>query len=533
MQPLKTFIIYSSKDRAFREELESHLQILIDDKLIELWSDKQILPGEAWDAVIKQKLHESELILLLVSIDLYGSDYIRNEEFKIALDRLQTGKAIVVPIIVRACLWNRIPVIKDLQVLPDGGHAVGDEEVWKSRDKAWHHVAARLVEMIEKKFNPAAIIQHAEPAKTTKSAPVQHAPKPVYTLIKNPVSKRIPLESGVYPGYIMHPEKPAMYLFKYRETIDYGQHYDLVYFDLTKRKTVTLANVGTDNYNLEFLDGILYSTASVKEYETHRILAFKDTQQVATPFDQKIIKYFMLLNGKLVCQFNNQYSYLDEFGKQRKIDFLNVYNIPFIHKTRNLIIVSNFNKQIKSKYQNEWEHPQDYFLLEYDDDMNLVEQRPLFSETNTIKYEGFTEWDANRVLFNQVSDENGDGVITYDEKDNKQLLVLNLETLEVETLVSKKFTLRCTYGLTDHLVLLIDESQEDVLHTGMVYDLNTQKLSRCFELTGSCLQFNLNEDRTKLLYKKILPDPKKGTFYDWENESEIYEMTFAEFIAPT
>ena len=40
MEPLKTFIIYSSKDRELREELEGHLRPLVDLGWLDLWSDK-------------------------------------------------------------------------------------------------------------------------------------------------------------------------------------------------------------------------------------------------------------------------------------------------------------------------------------------------------------------------------------------------------------------------------------------------------------------------------------------------------------
>lgn len=530
MHPLKTFIIYSSKDKTFREELESHLQILIDDKLIELWSDKQILPGEAWDAVIKQKLHESELILLLVSIDLYGSDYIRNEEFKIALDRLQSGKAIVVPIIVRACLWNRIPVIKDLQVLPEGGQAVGDEEVWKNRDKAWHHVAVRLVEMIEKKFSPPS----ADNGEKNHASPKIHSTsQPVYSLIKNPTPQKITLEKGVYSNFTIHPNKPAMYLCRHREILDFSNLYDLVYVDLSKSKSYLLADLGTDNYNLDFHADVLYTTTSVKEFETHKLLAFQDTRKITTPYDNKIFQGYLFLKTTLVYEVKNKYYYLDVLGKERRIDFLDNYSIHFVHSKRNLLIVSQDNQQIKSKYKSKWEHPQAYFLLEYYDDMTLASTTHLLDETNSNKYQSFTEWGDNDLLFLQATDENGDGLVTYEDKDNKQLLTLNLDTLELNTLTRQKFSIQGFYGLNSEQVFMVDETEEDALYTGLLLHLKTSTLTRCFQLTGGAFtQFQFNHDYTRLYFKKILPDPKKGTFYDWENESEIYEMTFAEFIGP-
>ena len=126
--PLKTFVIYSSKDKTLREELEGHLRPLVDLGWLDLWSDREIMPGAYWDAAIREQLLAAELFLILVSVDFYNSDYIRGEEFSTAVDRLNNGDALIIPIIVRPCTWNLFPVIKDLQVLPPGGAAVTDLE---------------------------------------------------------------------------------------------------------------------------------------------------------------------------------------------------------------------------------------------------------------------------------------------------------------------------------------------------------------------------------------------------------------------
>lgn len=148
LPPLKTFIIYSSKDRELRQQLESHLQALVDLKWIALWSDKEIAPGERWDTAIKNQLAQADLFLMLVSVDFYNSGYIREEEFKTAVERMERGDSIVVPIIARPCDWEVYPVIKDLQVLPPGGEAVTDTDHWKDREKAWTIVAKKLRERI-------------------------------------------------------------------------------------------------------------------------------------------------------------------------------------------------------------------------------------------------------------------------------------------------------------------------------------------------------------------------------------------------
>lgn len=146
--PLKTFIIYASADREYRTALERQLKSLIDNDLIQLWSDKEILPGEVWDAAIKKRLLESELFLMLVSADFFNSNYIREKEFSLALEKLERGEAIVVPIIVRDCDWEAYEVIQKLQVLPPGGVAVTDLRYWHQADIAWATITREIRSLI-------------------------------------------------------------------------------------------------------------------------------------------------------------------------------------------------------------------------------------------------------------------------------------------------------------------------------------------------------------------------------------------------
>lgn len=146
--PLKTFIIYASADREYRNALERQLKSLIDNNLIQLWSDKEILPGEVWDAAIKKKLLDSELFLMLVSADFFNSNYIREKEFSLALEKLERGEAIVVPIIVRDCDWEAYKVIQKLQVLPPGGVAVTDLRHWHHADIAWATITREIRRLI-------------------------------------------------------------------------------------------------------------------------------------------------------------------------------------------------------------------------------------------------------------------------------------------------------------------------------------------------------------------------------------------------
>lgn len=175
--PLKTFIIYSSRDRELRDELEGHLQPLVDLQWLSLWSDKEIAPGEHWDTAIKRNLQEADIFLMLVSVDFYNSGYIREEEFKSAISRLESGHSLIIPIIVRHCNWNLYPVIKDLQVLPPDGVAVTDLKKWTNRDEAWSATVEKIGERVRKMLAERETARQTEiqKQKQVKVAAEQHA----------------------------------------------------------------------------------------------------------------------------------------------------------------------------------------------------------------------------------------------------------------------------------------------------------------------------------------------------------------------
>jgi formylglycine-generating enzyme required for sulfatase activity len=175
---LKTFIIYSSKDKTFREELEQHLSLLTATGLIEVWSDREILPGDEWDKAIEKELDAAKLVLMLISVDFFNSEYIRHKEFNKAIAKRRNGDASVIPIIVRDCSWTLHPVINELQVLPSGAKPVNSRH-WTDRDEAWSDVVRNIALFIQKTSENRPVTQPKRAVAPSKApVPEQPAPKP-------------------------------------------------------------------------------------------------------------------------------------------------------------------------------------------------------------------------------------------------------------------------------------------------------------------------------------------------------------------
>lgn len=141
------FYSYAHEDEPLRDELAGHLKILERRGLIRAWHDRQILAGEDWHQAIDEHLDSADLVLLLVSKDFVGSDYIFGVELERAQARCDSGDCEVVPILVRAVdiepgdFW-----FMARQGLPPDLKPVTS---WANRDEAWTQVAKGLRRTVE------------------------------------------------------------------------------------------------------------------------------------------------------------------------------------------------------------------------------------------------------------------------------------------------------------------------------------------------------------------------------------------------
>jgi len=143
---LSVFISYAHEDEYFKNELLKHLEGIKRNKLITTWDDSQILPGQPWDAVIKQKLAKSDIIIFLISADFLASAYCNEVEIKKAIGRHKKGEATLIPIIVRHCDFESSS-LSQIQALPKFAKPVAS---WEDQDEAWLDVVKFLKILIAK-----------------------------------------------------------------------------------------------------------------------------------------------------------------------------------------------------------------------------------------------------------------------------------------------------------------------------------------------------------------------------------------------
>jgi hypothetical protein len=147
-QAPKVFFSYSHKDEAFKNDLLVQLRGLERQGIISNWHDRMIAVGSNWREAIEDALNSCSVAILLISPDFIASEFINSYELTVLLER-RKREILVVPIILRPCLWKLEPALKDLQALPvDGKPVISFPKETGERDEIWMNIGSQLAERI-------------------------------------------------------------------------------------------------------------------------------------------------------------------------------------------------------------------------------------------------------------------------------------------------------------------------------------------------------------------------------------------------
>ena len=145
-RPYQVFISYAREDDAQVKKLKAHLRSMELDGLIKIWTDEEILTGDAWRDDIQQQIDKTDIMLLIMSPDFINSDFIQRVELKQALQRKVDGKSLVVPVYLRRV--DLPEFLSRLQRTPRQTAVASAPDV----DEAWYQVAQDIKKLIKAKF---------------------------------------------------------------------------------------------------------------------------------------------------------------------------------------------------------------------------------------------------------------------------------------------------------------------------------------------------------------------------------------------
>lgn len=138
------FISYAHEDERFRDELRGALTPYERTRALQITDDTCIVPGQKWEDEISSKVEDADIVILLLSNDFIRSDYCFQKEMQIARERDRAGDCTIVPIVVRACAYEKLELGQLQAILPNGKPVKQN----KDRDAAWLEVTKQLDKVI-------------------------------------------------------------------------------------------------------------------------------------------------------------------------------------------------------------------------------------------------------------------------------------------------------------------------------------------------------------------------------------------------
>jgi tetratricopeptide (TPR) repeat protein len=155
------FISYSHKDEDWKDRLVTHLGVLHEQGIIDLWDDRRIEGGQDWQPEIEAAMARASVAVLLVTPNLLTSMFILSQEVPRLLQRRHQEGVRVLPVIAKPCAWQHVPWLARMELRPkDARPLSGGTE---------HQIDTDLAAVANE---IAAIIQRAGPPTQGKFAPL-------------------------------------------------------------------------------------------------------------------------------------------------------------------------------------------------------------------------------------------------------------------------------------------------------------------------------------------------------------------------
>lgn len=142
------FISYAHENEKFKEGILTVLKPLKDSG-INIWESTSLHPGSTIDEEIKGKINKADAAIILVSKASLNSDYIKNIELPLLINRRQQHGLQIFPILVDNCVWEHHNWFSRIEMCPkvDGKLLPLCELENLKRDSAYKKIAEYLVSL--------------------------------------------------------------------------------------------------------------------------------------------------------------------------------------------------------------------------------------------------------------------------------------------------------------------------------------------------------------------------------------------------
>ena len=121
MSEPSVFISYSHKDEEWKDKLVTHLGVLQQQGLLEIWEDRKIEGGDDWLPEIEKAINKAHIAVLMISANFLTSKFILGKEVPEFLKRREKDNLRIMPLIVKPCAWDTVDWLNPIQARPKDG----------------------------------------------------------------------------------------------------------------------------------------------------------------------------------------------------------------------------------------------------------------------------------------------------------------------------------------------------------------------------------------------------------------------------
>ncbi len=139
-RPIRMVTIHAAVDCSFHDALTSHLAVLVRQGVVEIRAARDVAPGVLFREAVQQNIADSDVVVVLVSADVFASDSIVDHELGYAFERARAGTTVLVPLIIRPTDLDGSP-FDGLRAVPANSRPITQ---WEDRDAAWAQVVLEL-----------------------------------------------------------------------------------------------------------------------------------------------------------------------------------------------------------------------------------------------------------------------------------------------------------------------------------------------------------------------------------------------------
>ena len=196
------YLLAAPEDREVCQAIGKHLRPVVRDFRIpiEVNSDFDI-PSGADVAAYRKRLLDADIVLVLISADFIGNDEVY-DRVRMVTERHNTGHAVMVPLLVRNCMWKATPFAR-LNVLPRNQQPMNSRQAWPTPDDA----LTVVIEDIYASLNDLA--QRGDVPLAPPPAAVAAPPPPAAPLRAMDSMPQATAHAGPAAALIAPPSEPA------------------------------------------------------------------------------------------------------------------------------------------------------------------------------------------------------------------------------------------------------------------------------------------------------------------------------------